>query len=163
MNTLFISVRAVHILLAAIWLGAAFVTALFLGPAVQDAGPAGGAVMSGFMKRGFEKVMASFGGITVLSGAWLYWRMTQGFDASLMSSHIGLMFGAGGVLGVAGAVVGGSVVGRSSKAMFELGKKMSQMPDGPRKPRHRRPPPPCARRLDRARSSCSHCSPPPWC
>ena len=69
----------------------------------------------------------------MLSGIWLYWRLTQGFDTSLITSHIGTMFGLGGLAGLASGVVGGSVVGRASKAMFELGTRMGSMPDGPEK------------------------------
>ena len=133
MNSVFLTVRTLHLVLAAIWFGATFVMAMYLGPAARDAGPSGGAVMSRMVQRGFDKMMAIVGGTTVLSGIWLYWRLTQGFDTSLMTSHIGLMFGAGGLVGLAGGIVGGSVVGRSSKAMFELGTRMNSMPDGPEK------------------------------
>jgi uncharacterized membrane protein len=133
MNTLFITIRTIHIVLAAIWFGGTFLMAMYLGPVVQDLGPSGGAVMSGMVKRGFDKMMAIVGGTAVLSGIWLYWRLTQSFDTSLMSSRVGLIFGVGGLVGIAAGMVGGSVVGRSSKALFALGTKMGQMQDGPEK------------------------------
>ena len=129
MNTIFVTIRALHIVLAAIWFGAAFFMALFLGPAMKEVGPQGGAVMGAIIRRGFDRVMAIVGGVTVLTGAWLFWRLTQGFDSSLMSTRIGMFFTAGGLVGIASAAVGGAIVGRTSKEMFQLGTDMAKMAD----------------------------------
>jgi uncharacterized membrane protein len=129
MNTIFVTVRAVHILLASIWFGVSFFTALYLGPAIQQAGPAGGAVIGAIIRRGFDRIMATIGGVTVLTGAWLFWRLTQGFDSSLMSTRIGMFFTAGGLVGIAAAAVGGGIVGRTSKQLFQLGNDMAKMAD----------------------------------
>jgi len=132
MNSIFVTIRALHIVLAAIWFGAAFFMALFLGPAIKEAGPQGGAVMGAIIKRGFDRVMAIVGGVTVLSGLWLFWRLTQGFDSSLMSTRIGMFFTAGGLVGIASEAVGGAIVGRTSKELFQLGNDMSKMSEAER-------------------------------
>lgn len=38
----FLTLRVLHVLLAGAWFGAAVFTAVYLGPAVAQAGPAGG-------------------------------------------------------------------------------------------------------------------------
>jgi hypothetical protein len=133
MSTMFIVMRTVHLVLAAIWFGAVFFMAMYLGPVVGEVGPPGGAVMAGIVKRGFDRVMAIVGGLTVVTGIGLYSRLTQGFDTSLIATKTGMIFAIGGLFGFAGAAIGGAVVGRTSKALFALGTTMSTMPDGPEK------------------------------
>jgi uncharacterized membrane protein len=116
----FLAMRIFHILVAAVWLGAvAFVSALLM-PAIQQAGSAGGEVMARLMRRGLHTFMAVLGGTTILSGIWLYWRYTGGFNSTETSSHGGLAFGIGGVAGLLAGIIGGSVVGRSVKRAVAL-------------------------------------------
>ena len=61
-----------HVLGGILWAGAAFVMGFFFIPAVMDAGPAGGPVMAGLMRRRFPLVMTVLGVTVVLSGARLY-------------------------------------------------------------------------------------------
>ena len=58
--------------------------------------------------------------MTVLTGLWLYWWFTNGFNPADSASMSGRVFGAGGVLGLAAAVIGGSVVGRNMKRVIAL-------------------------------------------
>jgi hypothetical protein len=82
-------------------------------------------------KRGFNNVMAAFAGTTVLSGVWLYWRFTGGFDPTVIHSHAGMAFGVGGLAGLTALIIGGSVVGRGSKRIVALGGQAAGMPEGP--------------------------------
>jgi hypothetical protein len=50
-----------------------------------------------------------------------------------MQSHAGLVFGIGGLAGLAAAIIGGSVVGRSSGRVVEIMQKAGPMSDGPEK------------------------------
>jgi uncharacterized membrane protein len=130
---LFLTIRVLHILLAAVWLGAAFFLTVFLEPTVRALGPTGGQVMVGLTQRKFLVFIAIVAGTTVLTGIWLYWRFTGGFDPAVSGSISGMVFGAGGLLGIVAAVVGGSVVGRSSKQIALLAQQVAALPDGSEK------------------------------
>ena len=118
---LFLLVRAAHVLLAALWVGAVgFVTFLLL-PAVTDSGPAGGTVMGALARRKMHVFMASIGGLTVLTGFYLYYRFTGGFDPALSGSRGAIVFGFGGICGTIALIIGGAVVGRNAKKIEEPG------------------------------------------
>jgi hypothetical protein len=108
--------------------------AYFLMPAMEDAGPAGAKVAAGLERH---KLMVAFGaisGLTVLSGIWLYWRYTAGFNPAISRSHAGMAFGLGGVLGIIAAILGGSVVGRSMKRAGALAATAASAPEADRGP-----------------------------
>lgn len=128
----FLFVRVLHVLLAAVWLGATVFVSLLLMPAVNAAGPAGGQIMISLNKR-IVPFFASLGGLTVLTGIYLYWRFTGGFDPVISRSNAGMAFGIGGVAGVLAAIIGGSVVGRSSKRVVEIMQQVATMGDGAQK------------------------------
>ncbi len=121
---MFLAIRVLHVLLAATWLGIAVFMTWFLGPAMAAAAPAGGPVLTAITRRGFHTFMGVISGVTVLSGIYLYWHFTGGFDPAISGSHAGMAFGAGGLFGIVGAGVGGAVVGRSARALEALGAKM---------------------------------------
>jgi uncharacterized membrane protein len=123
MNTFFLSVRVLHILFGAIWLGAAVFVTLLLMPAVREAGPEGGKVMMGLGRR-VPVFIASVSGLAVLTGLWLYWRFTDGLDPSLMNTAGGHTFGTGGILGLVAAVIATSVVGKNMKRAVATMKRM---------------------------------------
>jgi len=121
----FLAVRALHVLLAAAWLGTVAFVYLILSPALDEAGPAGAAVMAAVGRRGMHAVIASVGGVTVLSGIWLYWRFTGGFDPATSATMGARVFGAGGAAGILALILGGAIVGRSAKKLTDLGAKVS--------------------------------------
>lgn len=113
----FVSLRSLHVLLAALWIGAATAMTVFLMPAIGNLAPE---VASRLARGKFHPFMASIAGTTVLSGIVLYWHLTNGFSAVGMGSNAGLAFGIGGVIGLAALIIGGGVVGRSAKRIAEL-------------------------------------------
>jgi len=115
MIQMFLVVRVFHVLFGAAWLGAAVFNAFFLMPAMQEAGPDAGKVMAALMRRKLPTFVASISGLTVLSGLYLYWRFTNGFDPALRGSRSVMVFGTGGVLGMTAAILAVSVVTRSMK------------------------------------------------
>lgn len=129
---LFLFMRVLHVLLAAVWLGATVFVSLLLMPAVNATGPAGGQVMISLNKR-IVPFFASLAGLTVLTGIYLYGRFTGWFDPGLSQSRAGMAFGIGGVAGIVAAIIGGSVVGRSSKKVVELMQQAATLPDGAQK------------------------------
>ena len=118
--SLFAHVRALHIVVAAAWFGAAAFLTLYLMPALRTLGPQGGAVMGALEQRRFHVFMAANAGVTVLSGAWLYWTLTDGLQPGAVASRMGLVFGLGGVAGLAAAVIGGAVIGRGTRQLARL-------------------------------------------
>jgi hypothetical protein len=125
----FLAVRAAHVLLAAAWLGTAAFIYLFLSPALDEMGPSGAALMTIMGRRGFHPLIAAVGGTTVLTGLWLYWRFTGGFDPTASATMGARVFGAGGVAGILALVIGGAIVGRSAKKLEALAAKIPATSD----------------------------------
>jgi hypothetical protein len=67
----------------------------------------------------------------VLSGFWLYWRYTGGFDPALSGTPGAMVFGAGGVLALAALAIGLLVMRRNILKAGALTAKAGAMPEGP--------------------------------
>jgi alanine dehydrogenase len=113
---LFVSLRSLHVLVAALWLGSAALLFWFVMPAAGNLAPE---TVARLARRKLHAFMPSVAGTTVLSGLLLYWHLT-GFSATGMSSHAGIAFGIGGALGLAAMAIGGGVVGKSAAKVAEL-------------------------------------------
>ena len=113
-------IRALHILAAAAWFGAATFLTLYLMPAVRQLGPQGAPVLVALAQRRFHVFMAGSAMLTVLSGAFMYWLITGGFQPAAMGSRDGMIYGLGGLAGLLAAILGGAVVGRASKELAAL-------------------------------------------
>ena len=120
MASMFTEVRALHILGAAAWFGAATFLTLYLMPVLGRLEPKGGAVLQALDGRGLHRFMAVNAGLTVLSGAWLYWTLTAGFKPQVIASTTGLVYGIGGQAGLLAAIIGGAVIGRSVTRLAAL-------------------------------------------
>jgi hypothetical protein len=129
---LFLFLRASHVVLAAIWVGTVVFTTFFVMPALQDAGPAGGPVMAALVRRKIPAFIASLGGMTVLTGLYLYYRFTGGFDPALSGSMAARVFGTGGLAGIVALIIGGAVVSRSAKKMADIGARLATTPEAQR-------------------------------
>ena len=127
---LFLTMRVLHVVLAAAWFGAALFTTLYLGPAAAQAGPAGVQVMTALVRRGLVKYMASIGGLTVVSGLYLFWHFTAGFDPAISASRAGMAFSIGALTGVIALGLGGSMIGASAKKLVALGEQAAKLPEG---------------------------------
>jgi len=132
MPILFLTVRAAHVLFAAIWVGATFFITYFLFPSLQDAGPAGGAVMGALMRRKLPVFQASLGGLAVVTGLYLYYRFTGGFDPALSGTRAAMVFGTGGIAGILALIIGGAIVSKNAKKMSELGARLPSAPEAER-------------------------------
>jgi hypothetical protein len=128
----YLAIRVTHVLLAATWLGATALLSLFLVPAIGDAGASGNAVLAAIGKRGIHVFMTVLGGVTALTGIYLYWRFTGGFSPEISRTPAGMAFGVGGLTGLLATIIGGSVVGRSAKQMITLAEKMPSAPEAER-------------------------------
>ena len=129
---LFLGLRALHVLLAATWIGSTIFSSTLLTPAVDASGPSGGQVMMNINRRGLSAYFAVLGAMTILTGLYLLWHFAGSFS-SITESHAGIAFGIGGTSGIVAGVIGGGVVGRSGVRMASLMRQAAVLPDGPAK------------------------------
>ncbi len=106
MDLLVVTLRLVHVVFGALWVGMAVYTAIFLMPAVQDAGPDGGKVMAALQRRGIMTVLPVLALATLVTGLWLYWRVSAGFQSAYLTSGPGAAFGLGGLASILAYAVG---------------------------------------------------------
>lgn len=126
---LFLVLRAAHVLIAALWIGAVAFSTFYVFPALDEAGPSAGPVMAALMRRKLDIYMASIGGTTVLTGFYLYYRFTGGFDPSLSATRAAMVFGTGGAAGLLALIIGGVVVSRNAKKMAAMGARLASERD----------------------------------
>ena len=127
---IFLGLRVVHVLFAALWLGSAAFITWFLIPAIQQTGASAAPILGVLERRKVNAFMGSVGGLTVLTGLALYWRLTGHFDPALSATRTAMVFGTGGVLGLIALILGGAVVGRNAKKMAAIGESLTAMPEG---------------------------------
>lgn len=132
-TVIFLLLRVLHVLLAALWIGGTVFISFLLMPALEMTGPSSGAVMINLQRRGLNAYMASLGGLTVLTGIYLFWRFTGGFDPEISGSPAGIVYSVGGACGLLATILGGAVVGRSAKQAVEILIKANTLPDGAEK------------------------------
>lgn len=106
MHALLLTARLLHIVLGAFWAGTLIFNALFLAPAIRDAGPDGAKVIAGLMRRRFLDVMPVVALLTILSGLWLYWHVSAGFQPAYMNSRIGATYGVGALASIVAFGIG---------------------------------------------------------
>src|SRR5690349_12869823 len=119
-TVIFLTLRAAHVLLAAIWIGATVFTSILLMPVIEGSGPMGGQIMANLERKGMTKFFASIGGTAVLTGIYLYWHFTGGFDPTVSRTNAGMAFGVGGAAGLIALIIGGAVIGRSSRKVLAI-------------------------------------------
>lgn len=132
-TVLFLSLRVVHVLLAAIWLGSTLFMTRFVMPVVEQSGPAGGQMMMALDRKGLGAFFGALGGTTVLTGIYLFWHFTGGFDPVVSGSRAGIMYSIGGLAGLIAVILGGSVVGRSATKAVALLGQVATLSDGAEK------------------------------
>jgi hypothetical protein len=118
--------RLLHIVLGVFWAGTLFSVALFLQPALRDAGPDGAKVMGGLLKRRFFDTMPIVALLTLLSGSWLYWHASNGFESAYMGSGTGMAQGIGALSAIAAFVLGVFVMRASTLRAVALGAAAAQ-------------------------------------
>jgi hypothetical protein len=70
--------------------------------------------------------------LNILSGLWLYWKMSGGFQPAYMRSATGMTFGTGGVLAIGAFAIGMAVVRPSMLKAMVLGPTVAQAPPAER-------------------------------
>ncbi len=120
MNYVTLVFRLIHIVAGVFWVGSAMVSTFFLSPAVAATGSAGQQTMAHMVNKGRMSVRIMGAAIlTVLAGAVLYWRDSQGFTSAWTSSGPGWGFGIGAVFALGGMVFG-MMVGQSAHKLGQI-------------------------------------------
>lgn len=130
-SVVFLSIRVLHVLLAAFWVGATVFSAIFLNALLADSDrDVAAAILRILDRRKLQAFLASVGGLTVLTGFWLYWRFTGHFNPQLSASMGARVFGTGGVAGLIALIVDGAVASRTAKKMMAAAARAATMPAG---------------------------------
>lgn len=106
MDAAMIVARLVHVVGGVFWVGAMLFVTWYLTPALNESGPAGGKVMAAIGRSGFIKVVPVIAILTMLSGIYLYWKVSAGFDTVYMRSGPGHAFAFGGIFAIVAFVIG---------------------------------------------------------
>ncbi len=115
----------IHIITSVCWAGGAFLIAWFLAPAVGASGEAGGSLMRN-LTQGTKMVLylnlASW--LSILTGLYLYWIFSGGFNPTWITTSQGLAFTISGLTAVAALVIGQTVSRPSSNRMAAIGREI---------------------------------------
>ena len=120
-----ITLRLLHIVLGAIWIGTMFFSTFFLGPAFEEAGPDAGKVMGALQRRGMMTLLPIIAIGTLLSGAALYWIVSDGMSAAYVHSRMGRALAAGGILATIAYIVGITTMRPAMMKAAALGASMA--------------------------------------
>jgi uncharacterized membrane protein len=119
--------RIVHIVSGVIWVGGTLTMTFFIGPTVGATADAGQKFIGYLMNTlKFSTRMSAAAGLTVLAGLALY-----GLDARAGSAWARSPFAIGLGIGAIFALIGfvtGIMIGRTTKAMAQLGAQMQGKP-----------------------------------
>ena len=124
MDPLTIALRFIHIVGGALWVGAAFLFIVYIGPAAATVGPSSGPLLSEVVKKrrvgwAFNALIAT----NLIAGWWLWLRNVDGFGSvgAFVSTEFGLVLTIGGLLATTAGVVGFLGTGRNVERLVDLG------------------------------------------
>ena len=101
-----IVLRFLHVVSGALWVGMFGFMTFFLMPAFAEVGPDGAKMQAAFAKRRIQVIMPVIALVTLLSGFWLYQRLSGGANGALLQTPVGLAFGLGGLAALLAFVAG---------------------------------------------------------
>lgn len=129
MDPLMLTLRLVHIVLGSVWVGILVFNTIYLGPTVQELGPDGGKVMAALQRRGLMTLLPVLGLATIVTGVWMLWLVSAGFNAAYFHSPAGHTFAAGGALAIVGYFLGITILRPAMLRAMALGQGMPQVTD----------------------------------
>jgi hypothetical protein len=127
---MYLIIRVLHVAGGALWFGFIIFVAFFLTPSLQEAGPDGAKVMAGLERRKLVVVIPVIATVTILSGIWLFWRYTAGFNAEVSRTHTAMTFGTGGALGILAYLIGMSLIGPNMAKARKAAARAATLPEG---------------------------------
>ena len=126
MDIILVLLRLLHIVSAFAWVGLGAAVTFYIAPAAAQSGESGLRFMKTLLsKTNFGSIFAVVGGLTMLAGILLY---VHGNALRVFSQTGNIVLGIGAVAGILATIHGGSVVGRSTRALGTA--LVEQLPDG---------------------------------
>ncbi len=122
---LMIVLRFAHVVSGALWVGMFAFMTFFLMPAFAEAGPDGAKVQAALAKRRIAVIMPLIALITLVSGMWLFQRLSGGAAGAFLQTPAGLAFGLGGLAALLAFVVG---IGLGRPVMMRSMKLAASLP-----------------------------------
>jgi len=119
-----IVLRFLHVVSGALWVGMFGFMTFFLMPAFAEVGPDGAKLQAALVKRRIPVIMPVIALVTLLSGFWMYQRLSGGAIGALLKTPVGLTFGLGGLAALLAFVVG---IGLARPFMMRSMKLAEQM------------------------------------
>lgn len=105
--SLMLVLRTIHIVAGIFWAGAVFMIAGFLEPTMRAVGAKGAPFMQHLMGRSRLSQFITVAAIlTVVSGIWILWILSNGFQGAWLLSGMGLSLSIGGLLALVAMVMG---------------------------------------------------------
>ena len=129
MNPLVAVLRLIHILGGVYWAGTIFFFVTFLEPSLRSLGPDGGKVMIRFLERGYLNLLPSVAIITALSGLWLLWIVSGGFDSAWMGSASGIALSTGGTIAIVAFVLGMTIMRPAAMRTWAIARQLPHESD----------------------------------
>lgn len=129
MDATMVVLRLLHIVVGVFWAGTIVFAAWLLVPAVGDAGPEGGKVVAALQRRRMMDILPVSALITIVTGFWLYFRISGG-SPTFAGSRAGMALGGGGVLATIGFVIGFLVMRPAQTAVAAMASRLPTMPEG---------------------------------
>ena len=134
MDLLTIVLRIVHIGSGVLWVGGSALFFLYLEPTINKLGPDAEKFVDEVVnKRKVPIYFAAASTLTVLGGAILYWRFTNGLHVDVVTSASGLAFGIGGIAAVVAWVGSNLLIPSGLAKLGAIGKEI-QAAGGPPSP-----------------------------
>ncbi len=119
-----IVLRFLHVVSGALWVGMFGFVSCFLMPAFAEVGPDGAKMQAALAKRRIQVIMPVLALVTLVSGFWLYQRLSGGAIGALLKTPVGLAFGLGGLAALLAFVAG---IGLARPIMMRSMKLAEQM------------------------------------
>ncbi|MCP4423851.1 MAG: hypothetical protein GY803_05100, partial [Chloroflexi bacterium] len=131
---LYIVLRLIHIIAGVFWAGAGLMNVGFVSPAAKKAGPEGGKFMQTLVQQTqFSHVMDIAAILTILSGSWLIWIISGGFQLEWLATRKGLSLTIGGLTAIIAYALAWIIIKPTLARIGQLGKEMASAggPPGP--------------------------------
>ena len=123
-----IVLRIIHILGGVAWVGVALFMAFFLGPALQNMGPAAGQVMGALQKRKFMVILPIIAILTMLSGLRLMMIASGNFGPGYFQTPMGKTFSGAAAAAILAFIIGIAV---NRPTMMKMGTLQQSMTSDP--------------------------------
>ena len=128
MNIYLLVLRLVHVSAGIFWVGGALLMNFFIGPSIGATAQAGQQFAGYLMtKTRLVTVMTAAAILTVLAGALLYWRDSQGLTSAWMQASPGIGYAIGGFAGLLSFIFG-IMFGQLNKKIALLGGQIKGQP-----------------------------------